>query len=40
MAQKESAHREVIDSLHDQLEKVRRQHDELEIVSRDQVRSV
>ncbi|EEB94454.1 hypothetical protein MPER_06730, partial [Moniliophthora perniciosa FA553] len=38
MAQKESHHREVVDSLNSQLTQVRRQFDELTTLSRDQVR--
>jgi hypothetical protein len=37
MAKKESAHRETIDQLEDQLATLRRQHDELTVLSRDQV---
>jgi hypothetical protein len=37
MAQKESAHREVVDDLTTQLTQLRRQHDELTTLSRDQV---
>lgn len=40
MAQKESHHKEAVDSLHAQLEKTRKQHDELTALSRDQVRGV
>ncbi|KII89077.1 hypothetical protein PLICRDRAFT_124285 [Plicaturopsis crispa FD-325 SS-3] len=36
MAQKESAHREIVDSLNDQLAQIRRQHDDLTTLSRDQ----
>jgi hypothetical protein len=38
MAQKESHHREVVEALNEQLDKIRRQHDELTALSRDQVR--
>lgn len=37
MAQKESQHKELVDSLNEQLLQVRRAHDELVILSRDQV---
>ena len=37
MAQKESQHREIVDDLNTQLERVRRQHDDLVALSRDQV---
>jgi len=37
MAQKESQHKELVDSLNQQLVQVRRAHDELVILSRDQV---
>lgn len=37
MAQKESAHREIVDSLNDEMGQLRRQHDELTALSRDQV---
>ncbi|KAG8745599.1 hypothetical protein FRC10_007490 [Ceratobasidium sp. 414] len=36
MAQKESQHRELVDGLNDELEKLRKQHDELTTLSRDQ----
>ncbi|OCH92129.1 kinesin [Obba rivulosa] len=36
MAQKESSHRELVDGLNDQLRQVRRQYDELNVLSRDQ----
>ncbi|OBZ65664.1 Kinesin-like protein KIF21B [Grifola frondosa] len=36
MAQKESSHREVVDDLNKQLTQVRRQHEELQVLSRDQ----
>lgn len=38
MAQKESQHREVVDTLNDELTGLRRQHDDLSALSRDQVR--
>ena len=37
MAQKESQHKELVDTLNEQLVQVRRAHDELVILSRDQV---
>jgi hypothetical protein len=37
MAQKESQHKELVDSLHGQLAQVQRAHDELTTLSRDQV---
>lgn len=37
MAQKESAHKEAVDSLNDELNQVQRQLDELTVLSRDQV---
>jgi hypothetical protein len=37
MAQKEAQHREVVDSLTEQLAQVRRQHEDLTMLSRDQV---
>jgi len=37
MAQKESQHREIVDSLNEQLSQVRKQHEELTALSRDQV---
>lgn len=40
MAQKESSHKEVVDDLTNQLSQVRKQHDELQVLSRDQVRMV
>ena len=39
MAQKESQHNELVSSLNDQLAQIRRAHDELVTLSRDQVRS-
>jgi hypothetical protein len=39
MAQKESHHREVVDTLNEQLSQVRKQYDELTALSRDQVSS-
>lgn len=39
MAQKESSHREVVDGLNADLNQLRRQHDELTVLSRDQVRN-
>lgn len=39
MAQKESQHNELVSSLNDQLTQIRRAHDELVTLSRDQVRS-
>lgn len=38
MAKKESQHRELVDGLSGELEKVRKQHEELTTLSRDQVR--
>lgn len=38
MAKKESQHRELVDGLNNELEKVRKQHEELTTLSRDQVR--
>ena len=40
MAQKESHHREVVEDLNAQLSQVRRQHDDLTALSRDQVRMI
>jgi hypothetical protein len=40
MAQKESQHREVVDELNDQLNSIRRQHDELVALSSNQVSTV
>ena len=40
MAQKESQHKEVVDDLTNQLNQVRKQHEELQVLSRDQVRSL
>jgi hypothetical protein len=37
MAQKESQHKEIVDSLNGQLTQIRRAHDELSTLSRDQV---
>lgn len=37
MAQKESSHQEVVDKLETELTQVRRQYDELQVLSRDQV---
>jgi hypothetical protein len=37
MAQKESSHREIVEKLNVELSQVRRQHDELTVLSRDQV---
>lgn len=37
MAQKEAQHREEVDELNDQLGQIRRQHDDLTKLSRDQV---
>jgi hypothetical protein len=37
MAQKESAHREIVDDLSGQLKQLRREHDTLTTLSRDQV---
>jgi hypothetical protein len=37
MAQKESAHREIVDDLTSQLAQVQRQHDDLSTLSRNQV---
>ena len=37
MAQKESSHKEVVDDLTNQLSQVRKQHEELQVLSRDQV---
>ena len=37
MAQKESSHKEEVDELTNELSSVRRQHDELVVLSRDQV---
>jgi hypothetical protein len=36
MAQKESAHREIVDDMTTQLTQLHRQHDELTVLSRDQ----
>ena len=38
MAQKESQHRDIVEGLNDELQQLRRQHDELSTLSRDQVR--
>jgi len=38
MAQKESQHKEQVDGLSDELNKLRRQHDEVSLLARDQVR--
>ena len=38
MAQKESSHKDVVDDLTDQLAQVRKQHEDLQVLSRDQVR--
>ena len=38
MAQKESSHQETVAKLNAELSQVRRQHDELTVLSRDQVR--
>jgi hypothetical protein len=40
MAQKESTHREVVDELTNELTQLRRQHDELATLSRDQVNHI
>jgi len=40
MAQKESQHKVSVDALNEQLEKVRRQYDELTALSRDQVSAI
>lgn len=37
MAQKESSHREIVDNLNTELAQVRRQHEELTVLARDQV---
>lgn len=37
MAQKESSHKETVDDLNEQLSSIRKQHDELTALSRDQV---
>jgi len=37
MAQKESTHKEVVDDLNAQLSQIKKQHDELQTLSRDQV---
>ena len=37
MAQKESTHKEVVDDLNTQLSQIKKQHDELQTLSRDQV---
>ena len=37
MAQKESQHREIVEELNDELSRIRRQHDDLSKLSRDQV---
>ena len=37
MAQKESNHKEVVDDLTNQLNQVRKQHEDLQVLSRDQV---
>ena len=37
MAQKESSHKEIVDDLTNQLSQVRKQHEELQVLSRDQV---
>lgn len=39
MAQKEAQHREEVEELDEQLNQIRRQHDELTKLSRDQVRA-
>lgn len=39
MAQKESSHREAVDALNTELSQVRKQFEELSVLSRDQVRS-
>ena len=39
MAQKESHHKEVVDDLTSQLTQVRKQHEDLQALSRDQVRA-
>lgn len=38
MAQKESSHKTVVDDLAAQLNQVRKQHEDLQVLSRDQVR--
>lgn len=38
MAQKESQHKEQVDDLANQLTRLKRQHDDLTVLSRDQVR--
>ena len=40
MAQKESSHKEIVDDLTNQLSQVRKQYEELQVLSRDQVRTV
>ena len=40
MAQKESSHKEVVDDLTCQLNQVRKQHEDLQVLSRDQVRLI
>ena len=40
MAQKEASHREEVDELNDELTSIRKQHDELKKLSRDQVRFI
>ena len=40
MAQKESQHKEQVDGLSDELAKIRRQHDDLTVLARDQVRNI
>ena len=37
MAQKESSHKEAVDELNDQLYQIKKQHEELQTLSRDQV---
>jgi hypothetical protein len=37
MAQKESTHKEAVDDLNGQLAQIKKQHDELQTLSRDQV---
>ena len=39
MAQKEAKHREIVDELNEELDLIRRQHDDLSKLSRDQVSS-
>lgn len=38
MAQKESSHQEIVDTINTELTQVRRQYEELQVLSRDQVR--